>query len=188
MDINWELVVNICMPILTLFLGIWLQPFFEVKEKIIAHYGHVSSFKLKKSDENEQDKWIYTHSVIVRNTGRKPASNLRLGHNVLPDNFIVQPDIENRINALPGGSKELIFPTLAPKKDIMISYLYFPPLTYNQINSHIESDAGAAKVVNVLLQPIVPKMVIFIAWVLMLIGLISCVYMFISLIGSLIFI
>ena len=82
----------------------------------------------------------------------------------------------------------MIFPTLAPKKDIMISYLYFPPLTYNQINSHIESDAGAAKVVNVLLQPIVPKMVIFIAWVLMLIGLISCVYMFISLIGSLIFI
>lgn len=98
MDINWELVVNICMPILTLFLGIWLQPFFEVKEKIIAHYGHVSSFKLKKSDENEQDKWIYTHSVIVRNTGRKPASNLRLGHNVLPDNFIVQPDIEYRVS------------------------------------------------------------------------------------------
>lgn len=187
MDINWELVVNIIMPILTLFLGVWFQRLFEAKEKIIAHYGHVSSFKLKKSDKGEQDRWIYTHSVIVRNTGRKPASNLRLGHNVLPDNFIVQPDIEYRINDLPRGSKELMFPTLAPKKDIMVSYLYFPPLTYNQINSHIESDAGAAKVVNVLLQPIVPKMVSFIAGLFMLVGLISFLYMIIFLMRDLFF-
>lgn len=106
---------------------------------------------------------------------------------MLPDNFIVQPDIEYRINDLPGGSKELMFPTLAPKKDIMVSYLYFPPLTYNQINSHIESDAGAAKVVNVLLQPIVPKMVSFIAGLFMLIGLISFLYMLIFLMRDLFF-
>ena len=182
MSINWDIVIKIVMPLLTLFLGVWLKDFLEAKEKLIAHYGHVSSFKLKRHEGDEQDKWVYTHSVVVRNAGKKPATNLRLGHNILPDNFIVQPDISYSIIELPGGSKELVFPTLAPKKEITVSYLYFPPLTYNQINSHIESNNGPAKVVNVLLQQIFPKWVNTTVGVLMLTGAVTLLYILVLLI------
>lgn len=176
MSISWELVIKIVMPLITLFLGAWLKNFMEAKERLIAHYGHVSSFKLKRTDGDEQDKWVYTHSVVVRNTGRKPASNLRLGHNILPENVIVQPDIDYSVKDLPGGSKELVFPVLPPKKEITVSYLYTPPLTYNQINSHIESDAGAAKIVNVLLQQVYPKWVSFLVAMLMFTGAVTLIY------------
>jgi hypothetical protein len=186
MSINWDIVLKIVMPLLTLFLGVWLKNIFEAKEKLIAHYGHVSSFKLKRSEGEEQDRWVYTHSVIVRNAGRKLATNLRLGHNVLPDNVIVQPDIEYSIKDLPGGSKELVFPSIAPKKEITISYLYSPPLTYAQINSHIESDSGAAKVVNVLLQQIYPKWINASVGVLMLTGSVTLIYLLVMLVAWLI--
>jgi hypothetical protein len=181
MSINWDIVLKIVMPLLTLFLGVWFKSIFEAKEKLIAHYGHVSSFKLKNSVREDKERWIYTHSVIVRNTGRKPATNLRLGHNVLPEDIIVQPDIEYSIKKLPGGSKELVFPSIAPKKEITVSYLYSPPLTYQQINSHIESDGGEAKVVNVLLQQIFPKWVNVAVCLLMFTGSVTLVYLLVVL-------
>jgi hypothetical protein len=118
--------------------------------------------------------------VVVRNTGRKPAENLRVGHTILPDDFIVQPDMEYTIKELPGGSKELVFPIIPPKKQITISYLYFPPLTYDKINSHVESDNGAAKPVNVLLQPVFSKWVNASVWVLMLLGMTTIMYLLVQ--------
>ncbi len=63
--------------------------------------------------------------------------------------FKVYPDIDYKIENLPGGSKDIIIPRMTPKKEITISYLYFPPTTYNQISTTVESDAGPAKIVNV---------------------------------------
>ena len=182
MSIDWDIALKVVMPIITLFLGAWLKNVFEAKEKLIAHYGHFSSFKLKKLEGEDQEKWVYTHSVVVRNAGGKPAANVRLGHNVLPENFIVQPDIEYSVRTLPGGSKELLFPSLGPEKEITVSYLYFPPLTYEKINSHIESDGGAAKVVNVLLQQVFPKWVNTAVGALMLTGAVTVIYFIVVLV------
>lgn len=177
MNINWDLLLKIVMPIATLFLGAWLKNLFESKEKLIAHYGHVSSFKLKTDSPETNGSWVYTHSVIIKNTGRKTATNVRLGHTNLPLNLIVQPDIEYSIKDLPGGGKELLIPSLTPKKEITVSYLYFPPLTYNQINSHIESDFGPAKIVNVLLQPVISKWLSRLVLALVSLGVISAIYL-----------
>lgn len=154
-----------------------LKNLFESKEKLIALYGHVSAFKLKADSPENNNNWVYTHSVIVKNTGRKTATNVRLGHKSLPENIIVQPDIDYSIKDLPGGGKELIIPNLTPKKEISVSYLYFPPLTYNQINTHIESDFGPAKVVNVLLQPVIPKWISRLFLALVTLGAISAIYL-----------
>lgn len=176
MTIDWDIAIKVIMPLITLFLGAWLKEVLDKKEKLIAYYGHVASFKLTKTDEAPEDKWVFAHSVIVRNSGKKTANNVRLGHNVLPYNYVVSPDIEYEVKDLPGGTKELIFPQLTPKKEITISYLYNPPLTYEKINSHIESDSGPAKVVSVLLQQVYPKWVSILAGLLMISGLFSITY------------
>ena len=68
----------------------------------------------------------FTHSVVLRNSGRRPATNVRLAHPYLPD-FNVFPSVGYRVENLPGGGREIVMPTLVPNEQVTISYLYFPP-------------------------------------------------------------
>ena len=180
MDVNFDIVVKVVVPIVTLLLGVAINRLLENKEKLVVHLGHAASHKLEKKEEQPQ-VIVNTHSVVLRNNGSKSAQNVRLGHNQRP-NVNVYPDIEYEIKDLPGGGKELVFPVITPKKEITISYLYYEPVRWQSINTHIESDEGPAKVVPVLLQkqpkPIVLKLVGF----LMFMGAISTVYLLIELI------
>jgi hypothetical protein len=180
MDVNWDLVVKVAVPIITLCLGIVINRILENKEKLVVHLGHAASHKLEKNDEQPQ-VIVNTHSVVLKNNGNKSALNVRLGHNQLP-NVNVFPDIEYEIKDLPGGGKEIIFPVITPKKEITISYLYYEPTRWQNINTHFESDEGPAKAVPVLLQkqpkPIVLKFVAF----LMIVGAISSIYILIELV------
>ena len=173
MDLN--LLAKISTPIVTLFLGIIINRLIESREKLIAHIGYIASHNTVAKEEGQEPSIVNTHSVIIKNVGRKAAKNVRLGHNYLPD-VTVYPDIKYLINALPGGGKEIVFPTLTPKKEVMISYLYFPPNVWSEINTHIESDKGPAKVVQVLLQPQSRSWVLIVTRLLIIIGIISIVY------------
>jgi hypothetical protein len=164
------------MPIASIFIGALVTHLFVNREMLITHYGHVSSFKVKPEDPDEEEYWVYTHSAIIRNIGRKTARNVRLGHAVLPKDVRVEPDIEYTQKDLPGGGKEFIFLSIIPKKQVTVSYLYFPPLTYTQINTHVESDEGPAKLVTALLQPQPPKWLIKVIWFLIVAGCISLIY------------
>jgi hypothetical protein len=170
-----ELIVKISMPIVSLFLGILINRFIENREKLITHLGYIASHKLAPKEEGQEPATVNTHSVILRNSGNKAAKNVRVGHNYLPD-FNVYPDIEYSVNDLPGGGKELLFPTLTPKKEITISYLYFPPDTWAGINTHIESDEGKAKSVHVLLQAQPKPAALKIVWFFIIIGVIATIY------------
>ena len=170
-----DLIIKIAMPIVTLFLGIAINRFLENREKLITHLGYIASHKLAPKEDGQEPTTVNTRSVILRNSGNKAAKNVRMGHNFLPD-FNVYPDIEYSVNDLPGGGKELFFPTLTPKKEITISYLYFPPDTWEGINTHIESDEGKAKAVHVLLQPQPKPIVLKVIWFLIIVGLITSVY------------
>lgn len=151
MEVDWNLVLDIGMPVFMIFIGVAIDRFWAEKPKLVSHLGFISSHNVKSSDPNKPDTIVNTHSVILRNIGRKTAKNVRLGHTFLPD-IRIYPDIDYSINDLPGGGKEIVFPSIVPKKEVTISYLYFPPDLWNQINTHIESDEGPVKVVNVLLQ------------------------------------
>lgn len=170
-----ELLVKIAMPIVTLFLGIILNRLVENREKLIAHLGYIASHKVASAAEGKNPSVVNTHSLIIKNSGRKVAKNVRLGHSFLPD-INVYPDVEYSINDLPGGSKEIIFPTLIPKKEVTVSYLYFPPDNWSQINTHIESDEGPAKFVNVLLQPQPKPWALKLIWFFIITGIIGSVY------------
>lgn len=176
---NIDLLIDIVMPIITLIVGIFLEHFLENREKLISHLGHIASHKLSSKADNQNSTIVHTHSVVIRNVGRKAAKNVRLGHNYLPD-FNVFPDTEYSVNTLPNGSKEILFPTIIPKKEITISYLYFPPLTWSNINTHIESDEGPAKVVQVLLQQQVNPIILKSMWLFIILGFATTIYFVIS--------
>ena len=77
---------------------------------------------------------------------------------------------------LPDGSKDIVIPSLIPGKQITISYLYFPPDTFNEVNAGIESDQGFATVIPVLLQRQYPNWLNIIAAILTVIGFVTLIY------------
>ena len=92
-----------------------------------------------------------THSIIISNTGSKPIKNVRLGHNILPENIDIYPSINYKIVEMNDKSKEIIFLKLVRREIVTISYLYFPPLTFKNINTYIKSDSGYAKEIDTIL-------------------------------------
>ncbi len=176
MNIDWTIVSQIAVPIFTCFIGIVLTKYFNEREKLIAFYGHVASHALQSKTEGHPDNYIHSHAVVVRNIGNKTATNVKISHSYLP-NFIIYPDTNYTRSSLPNGGEELIIPRITPKQEYTISYLYFPPITVDQIKTTIESDSGLAKIVNVRLQQVFPKWANVLIASSMLLGIITFVYM-----------
>jgi hypothetical protein len=80
------------------------------------------------------------------------------------------------VRDLPGGEKEIVIPTLVPKKEVTVTYLYFPPLTWSQVNTHLESDDGPVRVIRVLPTLQLPKWAIVVLWGLIVYGVIALLY------------
>lgn len=172
MVIDWGLVATLVSPILALFIGAWFDRFLAGRPRIISFLLHASAVTMHGA---ANPITVNTHSIVIRNPGRKTATNIRVGHNLLPD-FHVWPDIHYEIKDLPGGGKEILIPRLAPQKQITIAYLYFPPLTWQQVNTQTEVDDGLAKIVNVLptVQP--PAAMRYLLWLLAGYGLLALLY------------
>jgi len=172
LTVDWNVVATMASPVVALFVGAALNRAIENRPRVISYLGHVSGITLNR---NNQPLQVNSHSVVLRNAGRKAATNVRLGHAVLPD-FQVFPEIEYTIAELPGGVKEIRFPQLIPQKQVTVTYLYFPPLTWEQANRHVESDEGPVKVLNVLPTVQLPKWLIAILWCLIGYGVIAFLY------------
>ncbi len=177
MTVDWHVVATIAAPIITLFVGAALSRAIENRPRVVSYLGHVSGILVTSGDRPFQ---VNTHSVVLRNAGRKTATNVRLGHAVLPD-FQVFPDIEYDVKDLPGGGKEVCFPKLVAKKQVTITYLYSPPLTWEMVNTHVESDEGPVKVLRVLPTVQLPRWQILILWILIGYGIIGLIYTIYSL-------
>ena len=171
MNVDWSVVATIASPIIALFIGAALNRAIENRPRVVCYLGHVSGISL----QGAQPVQVNSHSVVLRNAGRKTATNLRLGHAVLPA-FQIYPDIDYTVANLPGGGREIRIPNLVPKKQVTITYLYFPPLTWERVNTHLESDDGPVKVLNVLPTVQLPKWLITILWLLIGYGVIGLSY------------
>ncbi len=174
MTIDWNVIATIASPIIALFIGAGLNRLIESRPKLVSYLGHVSGIHLKGNEE-QKELQVNTHSVVLRNAGRKTGTNIRLGHITLPD-FQIFPDIDYSIRQLPGGEYEIVIPKLVPKKQITITYLYFPPLTWDRINTHLESDNGSIKVLNVLPTVQLSKWSLRAFWLVLGYGVIAILY------------
>ena len=175
MAVNWDLVSRIVPPLAALFLGKLLDQWLTKRPKIISYLGHASSFVLARADNLR----VHTHAIVIRNVGRATASNIRVGHSILPE-IQVHPDVPYVVETLPGGGAELVFPKLVPNEQITINYLYFPPVVWSQINTYTKSDEGSAKILNVISSPQNPKWLNRVIGAILLLGLTTLIYLLIS--------
>jgi len=121
---------------------------------------------------------VHNHAVVVRNSGRRTANNVRLGHYFLPQSFSVFPAFHHTVNPPGAGTNaEIVFPTLVPGEQVTINYLYFPPLLWSGVNSFIRSDDGMGRFPAILY----PKWVYRIAAVLLFLGCAIATYMLVEL-------
>ena len=166
MNIDPEIIAKVLGPLLSLLVGGLIKRYTEARSRVVSFIGHASVFTL----QGENPAAIHTHSVVVRNTGRKSATNVRLTHAVLPINITVYPPVHYLIERNPEGAGEIVIPVLVPKEQVTISYLYFPPLLWSQINVNTKSDEGFAKIMSVIPVPQPNKAVIAGVWALVFVG------------------
>ena len=121
--VNWQIFVTVATPILTLFVGVWVNRRFESRPILLSHWGHVSSFNYQQG--NGATGVVNTHSVVIRNVGRRAATNVRLSHTFLPD-FNIWPSVEYELKEVPNSGQDIVIPTVVPNQQLTISYLYFP--------------------------------------------------------------
>ena len=95
---------------------------------------------------------------------------------MLPD-FNVWPEVAYTVEVLPGGGSDISIPNLVPREEVTISYLYFPPVTVDQINAAITSNEGFAQQIPVLLERQYPTWLNVTVGILMLIGIIAVLYL-----------
>ena len=183
MKYDFVAIAKIISPLITLVVGVLIKHYTERRSKIISYLGHVSAFTLNDANRTP----VFTHSIIVRNAGRKTATNIRLGHNVMPPNVSLYPNIPYKVENTQEGASEIVIPQLVPKEQITISYLYFPPTTWDKVNSYTKSDEGFAKIINVIPIPQPAKWALGIVWLLMFIGASFLIYWLIRLIAYIIF-
>lgn len=177
MNIDWDLVLKILVPFATLVLGKYLDQLLARKPKLISYVGHVSSFTM----QNENRTQVHTHAIVVRNAGRQTANNVRIGHHVLPD-YQLFPAVQHKVEQVPKGGPEIVIEKLVPGEQVTVSYLYFPPLTWAQVNAYSKSDEGLARILKVIPSPQPPPWVTRLLWLLVSIGVMSCIYVIVQLI------
>lgn len=150
----------------------------ERRARVVVYYGHVGEFQIQPTQHNTAFG-VHTHSVVIRNAGRLPARNIRVPHRLslkgATVNVSVYPPTSYTQTMLPNGADEFLFPTLGPGQEITIFYLYYPPLTFQQINAPITSDEGMARVLTVIPRPLPPKWLQGILWALVTVGSISVI-------------
>jgi len=175
MALDWAVVATLASPIIGAAVGATINHFVENRPRVTAFLGHVTGLALPGVIAPGAPTHIGSHSVVIRNSGRKAATNIRLGHNKLTT-FQVSPDIAYDVLTQPGRHQEIVFPSLVPKKQITLTYIYFPPTQWGEVNTYLETDDGPIKVLNVLPTVQSPKWMSVAVWALCGVGIVSLLY------------
>lgn len=168
-------------PILALVLGFVLDRALRERPRLIAYISAVFSIKLPAPPAGVQPPGgtiVNTHTLIVRNSGRKPAHNVLISHMVpQPTNFQVFPlTVQYEQIELPSGGTAIKIPLLVQREQITINYLYYAPMTVGNVMTNIKSDEGSASFVKVLLRQQTPTWLNWITGLCALVGLSTVIY------------
>ena len=173
-QINWAAVATVVAPLITLVLAAWWD---RRGTRLISYYSHVAGIAGTLPDGAALQ--VNTHTVVLRNAGRHAATNVRLTHaNLNPfPMYSIWPPVVHHEETLPNGSRDIVIPVLIPGEQITIPYLYFPPITVDQIHQGIKCDQGFAHAIPVLLQRQYPQWVQILAKFVFLVGVGAVTYL-----------
>ena len=170
---DWQVLATVAAPIIALFVGIWVSRRFESRPIVLSHWGHVSSFNHESIDGTVTT--INTHSVVLRNVGRRAATNVRMSHFRLPS-FNIWPPVQYTVEQVPNAGEEIVIPIMVPDQHLTVSYLYFPPITYAEVNNGVKFDEGFATPIPVLLQRQYPSWFTKVVGALLVLGIATLLY------------
>eukprot|EP01136_Pigoraptor_vietnamica_P045046 Opistho-1_new@22547 len=170
-QIDYDALVKLLAPLLVALAGAWAKRRFEGKPKLVTYVVHAASNPLPLAGPppegqpalaNAPPQAINTHAIVVRNAGRKTAHSVRIDHAFFPFSYSVFPPIHHTL-ARQGEGAEILIPVLVPGEQITVSYLYFPPVTWDRVNGWVKCDEGMARAVTAIPSTPPPRAVI---WVL----------------------
>jgi hypothetical protein len=153
--LDLDLVLKALGSMALLGLGALITYLLERRPRLLVYYGHVAAFQLGQPESGSKPVGVNTHSVVIRNAGRATAHNVRVPHwgllanNVPPISVSVFPPVATT-REVAEGREAIVISALPPGQLVTLSYLYFPPITFNLINMPISSDEVLAKQVLVL--------------------------------------
>ncbi len=166
---DWQVIAIIVIPLVSVILGAWLQRGLERKPNLIAYVGNISSFDVQKT-------MVYTHILVVRNSGKLAANNVRISHWKLPEFFQLSPALKYHTEDNEDGTKDIIIEKMVPSEQVTISYLYLEPFTINNIHKDIKSDEGYAKILSVFLSQQYPRWIRNSSAILIVMGVFATIY------------
>lgn len=188
MALNWDAVIKLGSGVLAAVVAWALKMWSERGAKVIAYYRHSSAITMPptQASTGQEPTVVHTHSVVIRNVGRKAATNVRLSHFYLPPAFSLWPAVQYRVEPVQNSGEDVVIPTLVPNQEVTVNYLYFPPLLYTGVNSSVRTDEGFARIVNVLPTPEPSPWVVRSRTALMVVGVATAIYWVAIAIASLI--
>lgn len=145
MTIDWNAASTIAGAVLTSVTSVAASRWLENRPKLISYLGSMSTHHVT-TEETPEGFRVFTHEIVIANTGRRPATNIRVSHARLP-NFYVFPEVPHHVDTLPGGQQDIVLDALIPGQQVTISYLYLPPLLAGGVNTTVRSDQGFAQIV-----------------------------------------
>jgi len=176
MALDLEIVAKIVSPILVAIVGALLKKYLEAKPRLVFYLVHSSAHPLPNQENPSISNSVHTHSIVVRNEGKMAAKNVRIGHFFLPASFQIYPPLTYSLEKGQGESAEIVFPTLVQNEQVSISYLYFPPLLWNQIHAYVKSDEGLAKGINIIPTSPPSKLIVALLYLFIFVGASTCTY------------
>ncbi len=180
----WQLVAAFAAPIVAA-LVIWiLNRILEKRPRLIALIGHYSTFTLRSPPPSTASpNVVYGNSIVLKNSGKKVATNVRVAHNNLPD-YRIHPPIKYREDRQDDGAVEIVFPKLVPGEQVTISYLFYDSTPWETIYLHTKSDEGFAQALEAIPTPRPTNFVVWSIRAFAFVGISAVVYLLVSLVAS----
>lgn len=172
MEINLGIVWQIALLVLGGLVTWAVQRVFDRQARLVTYYGHTSIHHVS----TDKPITVHTHSLVIRNTGRAAATNVRVSHRINPLNVYVDPPCNYRREPVPNSGDDIVFDTLVPGQLLAISYLYYPPVIFSQFGHAVRSDQGFAKPVSVIAQQQVGRRTSVFLGILVIVGAITTLY------------
>lgn len=173
-QIDWHQLFDVLRLVVPAGVGALLAFFFQRRPRLQVFYGHVALFR---ADVQPAPLQLHTHAVIIKNAGNAAAHNLRVLHAIPMPNIDVHPPTNFVRNALPGGAEEIVFEVLTPKMELKLSYLYYPPILWRDINLGVRSDEAIARFVPMRLSRQFSQPVNLAIVAVFLVGIVSILYL-----------
>jgi len=165
---DWSALIKAVWSVALLVIGAGLQKLLERKPHVTYYVGPWSAFV------GSSPTTFHTHWIVIKNLGKKSATDVRVRHELRTETFYVIPQIPHSDPDMPGGGFEIVFPRLVPQEEVAISYMHSQP--FNNFRGQITHADGSAVEAAAILRPGYPAWLTSLVVLLALVGLIAILF------------